>query len=42
MAGSGRKAVVGREEQRSAKYKPLCGWGFLGPSEEGVGTSSDP
>lgn len=42
VAGSGRKAAARREEQKSAKYKRLCGWGFLGPSEEGVGPSSDP
>lgn len=42
MAGNGRETAPLREEQRSAKYKLLWCWGFLGPSKEGVGASSDP
>ena len=42
VAGNGRETAPLREEQRSAKYKLLWCWGFLGPSKEGVGASSDP
>lgn len=37
VAGNGRETAPLREEQRSAKYKLLWCWGFLGPSKEGVG-----